>query len=405
MLLEKFAYDPTDTDDLKLKKVASVIIAGACSIAGIGWAAMYYLIYGFGLTAILPASFVVIAGLCILVAHLTKNHLWSTYGLIVCIMYITAGIQWSIGGMFDSGFVMAWSIVGPITALMFFSLREAIVWFSLFFLNIVITAVFDDYFSLHAIPIDQAISQMYFVMNLGVSSLVVFIFASYFVSSIQKEKQRSEGLLLNILPLEVANELKVSGSVVPRDFEDTTVLFTDFKGFTDLAGKMTAKELVEEIDTCFTTFDYIATKYNVEKVKTIGDAYMAVGGGINSTDCPPCNVIRAGLEMQAFMEQRKKALQENGKPFFEMRLGIHTGHVVAGVVGVKKFQYDIWGDTVNIASRMESHGEVGRVNISSATYEMVKDRPDLAFTKREKLTVKGKGEMEMYFVSPRREKG
>ncbi|MBK8498348.1 MAG: adenylate/guanylate cyclase domain-containing protein [Flavobacteriales bacterium] len=240
---------------------------------------------------------------------------------------------------------------------------------------------------------------------------------------ISKERDRSENLLLNILPAEIAAELKEKGRAEARDFEMVSILFTDFKGFTQASEKMSAAELVREINTCFEAFDSIVGRHGIEKIKTIGDAYMAAGGlpvpDVNAAR----NTVLAGLEMQAFMKVRKAERDAQSLPAFEMRVGIHTGPVVAGIVGVKKFQYDIWGDTVNTASRMESSGEVGQVNISEATYRMVvssplsvaghtdprtldssdgqlttENRQLFIFTPRGKVQAKGKGEMEMYFV-------
>ncbi|HMC96241.1 MAG TPA: adenylate/guanylate cyclase domain-containing protein, partial [Flavobacteriales bacterium] len=217
-------------------------------------------------------------------------------------------------------------------------------------------------------------------------------------AAIQKEKDISEGLLLNILPEEVAAELKAKGYADAREFETATILFTDFKGFTSLSEKLTAGQLVAEIDHCFKAFDGIMEKYGIEKIKTIGDAYMAAGGLPVPENGTPVDVVQAALEMQAFMKRYAGERQAEGRLHFEMRVGIHTGPVIAGIVGVKKFAYDIWGDTVNIASRMESSGEVGRVNISEFTYALVKDTPGLAFTPRGKVQAKGKGEMTMYFA-------
>jgi len=215
---------------------------------------------------------------------------------------------------------------------------------------------------------------------------------------IEKEKDRSEALLLNILPPEIAEELKQDGTSKPRDFNIVTVLFTDFKGFTKISENMSSQELVAELNTCFKAFDEIITKYKIEKIKTIGDAYMAAGGLHLQEREDPKNVVLAALEMQAFMVKRFADRQKNNKTAFEMRCGIHTGSVVAGIVGVIKFQYDIWGDTVNTAARMESSGEVGKVNLSEGTYNYLKDDPELSFVSRGKLQAKGKGEIEMYFV-------
>lgn len=215
---------------------------------------------------------------------------------------------------------------------------------------------------------------------------------------IKKEKERSESLLLNILPAEIAEELKQTGRAEAREFSEATILFTDFKGFTSASEKMSAQLLIAEINTCFEAFDAIVEDQAIEKIKTIGDSYMAAGGIPVPNEEAALNTIKAALEMNAFMKQRQQAHQSAGLPVFEMRIGIHSGPVVAGIVGVKKFQYDVWGDTVNTASRMESTGAVGRVNISHATYQLVKYYSKFRFISRGNVHVKGKGEMEMYFV-------
>ncbi len=231
----------------------------------------------------------------------------------------------------------------------------------------------------------------------GLAGALIFLFVVYRQrNKIKKEKQRSEELLLNILPEEVAEELKAKGSADAKLMDQVTVLFTDFKGFTELSEKMSPKDLVAEINECFSAFDMIMEKYGIEKIKTIGDAYMAAGGLPTANKTHPEDVVNAALEIQEYMLQHKLKREAQNKLFFEIRIGINTGPVVAGIVGVKKFQYDIWGDTVNTASRMESSGEAGKVNISGTTYELVKDK--FICTHRGKIQAKGKGEVDMYFV-------
>ncbi|MEZ4844566.1 MAG: two-component regulator propeller domain-containing protein [Bacteroidia bacterium] len=210
------------------------------------------------------------------------------------------------------------------------------------------------------------------------------------------EKKKSDELLLNILPEEVAVELKAKGSAKARHFDEVTVLFTDFKDFTQMSEQMTAGELVEEIHTCFMAFDHIIEKHGLEKIKTIGDSYMCAGGLPVANKTHAVDVVGAGLEILHFILNRKTERTALGKKPFEIRIGIHTGPVVAGIVGIKKFAYDIWGDTVNTASRMENSGETGKVNISGTTYNLVKDK--FICTHRGKIQAKNKGELDMYFV-------
>ena len=217
-------------------------------------------------------------------------------------------------------------------------------------------------------------------------------------SILQIEKDRSDSLLLNILPAEIASELKAKGKAEARDYDQVSVLFTDFKEFTQKSEQLSAKDLVAEINHCFEAFDSICGKYGVEKIKTIGDSYMAAGGIPVSSEDSVKRTVLAALDMQDFIADRITIRKSNNEIPFEMRLGIHTGPVVAGIVGVKKFQYDMWGDTVNTASRMESSGEDGKVNISQETYKIIKDDPQFTFNARGKIHVKGKGEVAMYFV-------
>jgi len=211
------------------------------------------------------------------------------------------------------------------------------------------------------------------------------------------EKKRSDDLLLNILPKETAEELKNTGIATPRRYDAVSVLFTDFKGFTQTAELMTPEEVVTQLDTCFRAFDKIVLKHGLEKIKTIGDAYMCAGGLSEADPQNAIHMVNAAKEIQAFMADWHKAQQEKGAPAWECRLGIHTGPVVAGVVGETKFAYDIWGDTVNTAARMESSGEVGKINISETTYQLVKDTFKCEF--RGELAAKGKGKIGMWFVN------
>ncbi len=237
--------------------------------------------------------------------------------------------------------------------------------------------------------------------------LLVLVFAGFIFRSLQvsrrqkmiieKEKKGNDELLLNILPEEVADELKATGEAKAKSYDAVTVMFTDFKDFSKISEKLSPSELVSELHTIFEAFDNIIHNHTIEKIKTIGDSYMAAGGLPVPNHTNAVDIVRAAIEIQQFMLNHNRQRASENKPVFEARIGINTGPVVAGIVGVKKFAYDIWGDTVNLASRLESSGEAGKINISGSTYELVKN--DFACTYRGKIQAKNKGEVDMYFVS------
>lgn len=213
---------------------------------------------------------------------------------------------------------------------------------------------------------------------------------------IEEEQEVSENLLLNILPKETASELKRNQAVKPRYFDQVTVLFADIEGFTRFAEQRSPEDLVKDLHEVFTRFDEITTACGIEKIKTIGDAYMCAGGLPLPDEKHAVRVVEAALAMQEFVEQLNRKKIAEGRPAFRVRIGIHSGPVVAGIVGTRKFQYDIWGDTVNAAARLESAGESGKINISGVTFELVKAH--FHCTPRGMIEVKGKGKIEMYFV-------
>jgi class 3 adenylate cyclase len=323
--------------------------------------------------------------------------LFGCIGLTVTVFYT---------GGFESG-TMVWYIVLPIASLLLGNKSSAYLWTFVCYMIVVVLGVM----KINGYDFENQISSQY-IYHFNISSisgivLMIFLLALIFENTkedafdelrsknkmIAEEKKKSDDLLLNILPEDAATELKQKGYVDARHFNLVTVLFTDFKDFSIMAQRLSPGDLVTLINRYYRAFDAITERHNLEKIKTIGDAYMAVGGLPRENISNPWDVINAAIDIENFMKTERL---ENPDRSFEVRIGVHTGPVVAGIVGVKKFAYDIWGDTVNTASRMEQHGEAGKINISETTYDLIKDKFNCTY--RGELEAKNKGKLKMYFV-------
>lgn len=309
--------------------------------------------------------------------------------------------------MYESGGLVSplviYLMIVPALMVLISEAKWAVAW--IFFCSLAVSV----FYYLHTIGIlsIEIGDEAYYLTNsiANYISAIVFIAVLFMYSESSRRnaraellvsKKRSDDLLLNVLPEQTAIELKEQGHSPARMYDSATVLFTDFKGFTSASASMNPQKLLEILNEYFMHFDRIIDKHGIEKIKTIGDAYMAVGGLPIANATHSVDVVSAALEIRDWIA-KSNLNQDN--PGFEIRIGVHTGPVVAGIVGSKKFAYDIWGDTVNTASRMESSGEVGKVNISEATYLLIKDVPSFSFTSRGKIAAKGKGEISMYFAS------
>jgi adenylate cyclase len=387
-----FAYDPADSAEMRIEKTGILIIAGASCVAGLLWSATYLLVFGWGVPATLPLVFVVIVGPALWISHRLRDHRWAVHAQIACIIVIPALLQWSIGGLFDSGFVIIWALSGPLVALFFLSLPMAMAWIALYAALVALTVVFDATFAAHGPEVTPQIRALFFLMNTLALSIVVFVFAGYSVNRTRIERERAERLLLNIIPEEIAPRLKSGEATIADHFDSATVLFADMVGSTPLFTELDADDAVDWLNEAFTAFDRLVVRHGVEKIRTIGDNYMVAAGVPTPRPDHAHALVRLGLDMQRALDQ----LRPRAGRRLVFRIGIHSGPVVAGVIGETKFQYDIWGDTVNTASRMESNGEPGRIQISEATYALVRD--DFELEPRGRLLVKGKGELGSWWV-------
>lgn len=374
--LRNLGISPEHSQEEKFRRSSLLLISVLTSLCGIIWGTIYFFLYGFSRHAILPWSFAVIVGSAAISFIVKKDYKLLSISYLFCILTITAAIQFSLGGLVASGTVMFWTVLA---------------------------IVLEDYTNLWAVPASSFTTKLFFSMNIIGPSFTIYFGMKYFVdafyrehNAVQIERAKSDALLLNILPEETAQELKETGSAKPKHYELITVLFTDFKGFTQIAERLTPAQVIEELNHCFSVFDSICEKYGLEKIKTIGDSYMCAGGLPVANTSNPIDVVSAGLEMQECLQVWKKEKEAKNEPVWELRVGIHSGEAVAGVVGKNKFAYDIWGDTVNLASRMESSGEAGKVNISETTYHLIKHKFKCTF--RGAVKAKNKGEVNMYFV-------
>jgi guanylate cyclase len=392
-----FAYDTADAETTRAEKVAVFIVAALCCLAGLIWSATYCAVLGWGLTAALPLAFTVLVGTALLIAHMTKAHRIAVHAQLLGIICVTTFLQWSLGGLFDSGFVLVWAFLGPIGALFFFPVRRAIPWFLLFLLAIALTVVLDGYFGRNGPVLPAAAQTLFFVMNLSFSASIVFVFAAYFVNAATVQRKRADDLLLNTLPEPIVNSLKSGTKTIANHYESASVLFADIVESTRVFAGLSPAEVVEWLNEVFSAFDRIVARHGAEKIRTIGDNYMVAAGVPGRRSDHAKLLARVALDMVAV----QKLLPTLGSRRLAFRIGINSGPLVAGVIGTAKFQYDLWGDTVNVAARMETHGEPGRVHLSDATYQLIKD--DFEAECRNGIPIKGRGTMITWYLTGPRE--
>jgi adenylate cyclase len=382
--------DQHDDDDLRLKKSLLVVCALPFALLGVAWGLMYILL-GEPLAGMIPLSYALFSMLSIFYFGLTRRYRFFRFSQLLLILILPFFLMITLGGFVNGSAVILWALICPLGALLFDEPSQAYRWF----LAYVGLVVFSGFFQFHVGATNNLSAGtliFFFIINLvGVGSFI-FVMVSYFVSQKNIFQEKSESLLLNILPKEIAAILKNEPHTIAEHFEGASILFADVVNFTPLSETITPTALVELLNEVFSHFDLLADKYGMEKIKTIGDCYMVASGVPRARTDHAQQLVAMALEMRDYVSQNK---------FFGhqliFRMGLNSGPVVAGVIGRKKFIYDLWGDAVNTASRMESHGHEGVIQITRASYELVKD--DFVCEPQGTVNVKGKGEMEVWYVT------
>ncbi len=378
-----------DSEDVKLHKSLLVLCSFPFMVAGAGWGLMYFM-FGEALAGFIPLSYSIISLFSILYFQFTRQFAVFRFSQLLFILLLPCALMFALGGFVSGSAVILWSLICPLGAMLFDKQKNAPRWFLAFILLVVVSGILQPWISFQN-KLTTGQINFFFIINLvGVGSLI-FLMVYYFVGRKDFFQERSESLLLNILPKEIVDILKEQHRTIAEHFEGASILFADVVNFTPLSTTMSPAELVELLNEVFSKFDALAEKYGLEKIKTIGDCYMVAAG------VPRSRVDHAAVLTEMAIEIRDYVAQHEflGRKL-QFRFGINSGPVIAGVIGRKKFSYDLWGDSVNIASRMESHGNIGVIQITQATYDLIKD--EFECTPHGKVNVKGKGEMNVWFV-------
>ena len=395
-LVAHIGSDPSDDDDIRLQKSLLVICAFPFMVAGWAWGLMYFF-FREPLAGSIPFSYGVFSLLSILYFARTRQYAFFRFSQLLLILLLPFLLMLTLGGFINGSAVVLWALICPLGALLFDNPHHALRWFLAFVSLVILSGFLQPYVRLtnHLL---QSVVIFFFVINLlGVSSLV-FMMVSYFVGQKNMFQEKSETLLLNILPKEIAAILKNESRTIADHYNEASVLFADMVGFTPLSAQLPPVEMVELLNEVFSYFDSLLDKYNVEKIRTIGDSYMVASGVPRGRPDHAQALVRMALEMRDYVATHTFG---NGQ-CVSFRIGINSGSVIAGVIGRRKFVYDVWGDAVNIASRMESHGLGNAVQITQTTYELIKD--EFVCEPRGPVNVKGKGEMEVWLVTALKEK-
>lgn len=405
--LRNAGVEPGDSAELALNKQLLVFATGLVSAASMLWLAIYWAI-GPQFSATLPYAFqLVLAGNLMLYIRL-RNFDFFRLTQLMLFLFAPFAMQWSIGNFITGSGIILWGLLAPFGAILFFGVRESVAWFFAWVFFTALTGVFDfllaDGYATQKLDISLRTSMVFFALNFIAVATIIYVLLRFSIQEKRKiqqrleeahrqllaEQYRSEKLLLNILPAPVAERLKNAEQTIADGIPVATVMFADLVNFTRVASSMTPEQVFGMLNSIFSAFDDLCERFGLEKIKTIGDAYMAAGG-INSTSSNPAIAIADfALAMQAVLHRDYRV----NAAHMEIRVGISTGPVVAGVVGKHKFIYDVWGDTVNLASRITSEGMPGTIHCDEGTQRCLSAHFDFAAPQR--INLKGKGEMTVY---------
>ena len=386
--------DRSDSEEVRVQKALLTLSATLMASLATVWVVTYAAI-GLWPSAAVPLAYQLASAASIAAFAMThRYHLFRTTQLGMS-MLLPFALQWSLGGFETSSAVSLWGFMAPLGALLFLGVRQAWMWFGAYALLVAISGAVDPTLASDAPHVPRGVVITFFVLNVVAVGATAFALLQFFVRARDREQAKSERLLLNVLPAPVAARLKDDEGVIADGLADVTVLFADIVGFTPLAEGLPASDVVTILDQIFASWDELATRLGLEKIKTIGDAYMVAGGVPLPTEDHMQTVAEMALLMRAALER----VSTQAGLALEARIGIDAGPVVAGVIGRTKFSYDLWGDTVNTASRMESHAPRGSIQVTERVYERL--RTEFTFAHRGTIDVKGKGPMATYLLEGR----
>ncbi len=405
-----------DTEEMRLNKSLLIFATGLISAASMLWLLLYWQL-GPRFSSTIPFAFQILLTGNLLLYFKTRNFALFRTTQLGLFLFVPFVAQWSMGNFITASGISLWGLLAPIGAILFFGVRESLAWFFAYVFLTALSGAFDFYLAdtmgMNSPPVPLRTSIFFFALNFAAVSSIVYLLLRFSTLEKQKlqahmaeahrllqiEQERSERLLLNILPGAVAERLKNSSQTIADGFADVTVMFADIVNFTKVAEGLSPQQVFSMLNRIFSSFDELAEAYGLEKIKTIGDAYMVAGGLAQGQEDYSDAIADLALAMRELLRRDF----EVNRMHLEVRIGIGTGPVVAGVVGKKKFIYDLWGDTVNIASRITTEGVPGMIQVDETTYRRLRDRYD--FFEPQTLYLKGKGNMTVYRLAGKRSDG
>jgi adenylate cyclase len=402
-IITRIGVDPDDSDEVRLQKALLTLGSLMFILAGAFWGILYFS-FGEWIAGSIPLGYAIVSSVSLVIFSINHRYRLFLFAQLLFILFLPFLLMIALGGFIKSSAVILWSLLSPLGAMLFDEPRQGLRWLAAY-LSLAIISGYFEFHPLVSSSLSPATITVFFILNIGTVSAIAIFLLAYFVGEknrlftlLRGEQIKSENLLLNILPKEIAAILKNESRTIADHYPEASILFADMVGFTPLSARLAPVEVVELLNEAFSYFDSLLDKYNVEKIRTIGDSYMVVSGVPRRRADHAQSLAHMALDMQKFIATHTF---HNGQQV-SFRIGINSGPVIGGVIGKRKFVYDVWGDPVNVASRMESHGMSGTIQITRATYELIKD--DFVCESRGTVDVKGKGDMEVWLVLAAKEK-